>query len=214
MDDLGLAVAVLLHEDGAGAPHVELTLDLLGDDGRGLVPADPLVLRDAARLGMAIPLGIPVDALQRVRDAVAREGVLLVRDRRRRDERVHGLLEHHAVVLELPGTEALHVVRLVVLQGTNAQDLVVLDVNPRDVASGTETAPVQVIVDCLVGTYASFRHILLQSKERTTYPPAAGRMGSRAASCISVYATAVIVASGRGRWCRPTHRAAAFPFVT
>ncbi len=136
----------------------------------GLVPADALVLGDAARFRVAVPLRVPVLADERVRDAVARERVLLVGHGRGRDERVHGLLEDLAFVFESPRTEPLHVVGLVVLERAHAQDPVVLDVDPRDVASGAEAAPVYVVIDRLVGTYAFLHHVLLQSIVRTAEP--------------------------------------------
>ena len=107
---------------------------------------------------MALALRVPVLADQRVRDAVARERVPLVGDRGRRDERVHRLLEHLALVLESPRAEFLHIVGLVVLERAYAKDLVVLHVDARDVAPGSETAPVDVVIDCFVGAYAFLYH--------------------------------------------------------
>ena len=70
MDGLGLTVTIGLRVDGERTALVLDPLDLGRDDVAGLIPGDALVLGDAAVLRIALAVGIPVDALQGVRDAI------------------------------------------------------------------------------------------------------------------------------------------------
>ena len=67
---LRLAVAVGLCVDGERAGLLVHALDFFGNDVACLVPRDPHVFRHAAVLGVALAVGIPVNALERIRDAV------------------------------------------------------------------------------------------------------------------------------------------------
>ena len=156
--DLRLAVAVLLHQDGAGAVHVVLALDFLGDDVGGLVPADALVLGDAARFRVAVPLRVPVLADERVRDAVARERVLLVGHRGGRDQRVQRLFEDLALVFQPERLQVVHGIGGIVLEGAHAQDPVVFHVDRGKVGADAEAAPVYVVERRLVGAKACGNH--------------------------------------------------------
>ena len=158
MDDLGLPVPVLLHQDRPGAVNVVLALDLLRDDGGRLVPADAAVLRGAAGLGMAIAFRVPVLADQRVRDAVARERVPLVGDRGRRDQRMHRLFENPALVLEFERLEMIGGICGVVPEGPNAQDLVVPHVNGSKICADSEAAPIDIVIGSLVRTKTNWNH--------------------------------------------------------
>lgn len=78
MDDLRLAMAVGLAEDGKRAILVVNALDLVRDDLRCLIPADADVLRFAAVLRVALAMRIPVHAAHRVKDTVLGVDALFV----------------------------------------------------------------------------------------------------------------------------------------
>ena len=120
MDDLRLAVAVDLAQDGLGTVLVMHALDLARGDFRRLVPADAHVPAGAARLGMAFAVGIPVHAAHRVGDAVLGVHALLVAKRQGRHERLEARLERGAARLYLPGVQLLGRVVFVKMERADA----------------------------------------------------------------------------------------------
>ncbi len=149
MDDLRLAVAVDLAQDGLGAVLVMHALDLARGDFRRLVPADAHVPAGAARLGMAFAVGIPVHAAHRVGDAVLGVHALLVAKRQGRHERLEARLERGAARLYLPGVQLLGRVVFVKMERADAQDLVLLlvDVHRAGVAAQAEAVEAQALDD-------------------------------------------------------------------
>ncbi len=83
MDDLGLAMTVDLAQDSARMILVVDALDLLGNDVRRLIPTDANVAARTTVLGIALAMGIPVDALHRIRNTVLRIHALLITKRKR-----------------------------------------------------------------------------------------------------------------------------------
>ena len=109
-------------------------VDLLREDARGLVPADALIAGNAAGLGMTVAVRIPVDALHRVEDAVLGiQAVLLSHDVLRDTHGLRGGILLAVLVLNGPG---LGIVLLRDLQGTDAGDLAVFNVNGDRAAGG------------------------------------------------------------------------------
>ena len=149
VDDLRLAVAVDLAQDGLGAVLVVHALDLAGHDLRGLVPADALVAARAARLGVPLAVRVPVHAPHRIGNAVLRVHALLVAQRQRRDERLEARLEGLAARLELPGVQLLGRLVLVEVERADAQDLVLLlvDVDRARVRAEPEAVEAQALHD-------------------------------------------------------------------
>ncbi len=84
VDGLVLAVAVALGEDGERAVFLVDAPDLGGDDVGRLVPGDAPVLALAAVLGVALAVGVPVDADHGELHPVGRKGPLLVGEGERR----------------------------------------------------------------------------------------------------------------------------------
>ena len=143
MDDLRLAVAVDLGEHGVGAVGLDDALELGGDELGRLVPADAFVLAHAAGLRMALAGRIPVDALERIGDAVLRVDALLVHERQRRDERLETRLEGVPARLDLPVVEIFGGVVLVEVERTDAQDLVVFLVDVDRAGVGAQAEAVE-----------------------------------------------------------------------
>ena len=139
MDGLALAVAVALHQDRVRAVLLVDAGDLPGDDVGRFVPRDADVLALAAVLRVPLAVGIPVDALEGVLDAVRGVRALLVGGHVGRRARSHARLQGLAVALELPGAEALAVVLPVELERPDAHDLAGLDVD-HDFAGAAEEA--------------------------------------------------------------------------
>ena len=150
MHDLRLPMAVALQEHRRGPVFVDAPPDLVGADLRGLVPADALVSADPARFGMALPVGVPVDALERVRHAVLGVHALLVADRQGRQRGLEAARERVAAHGELPGIDLVLGVLVVQAQRPDARDAPVLHVHRGRVASGAEPAPAGRLVDGLV----------------------------------------------------------------
>ena len=139
MDGLAFAVAVALDEDRRWAVLLVDAGDLAGDDVRRLVPRDAHVLALAAVLRVPLAVGVPVHAFERVLDAVGGVRALLVGGHIGSRARPHARLQDLAVALDLPGTEALAVVLPVEIEGPDAHDLAVLDVD-HDLAGATQEA--------------------------------------------------------------------------
>ncbi len=146
--DLGLAMALALDKDRGAAVYAADALDLGSDDVRCLVPADALVSGNAAVLRidlLGVAAGLPVHALQRIRYAVGRVRATLVRQRDRRQERLHARTERMAAHLVAPLVQLLGGVMLVVVQRANAHDLAVFHVNASRVRAAAEPAKPQVL---------------------------------------------------------------------
>ena len=149
MDELRLAMAVELAQDGGRAVRVMHALDLFRDEVARLVPRDAHIAAGAARLRMALAVRVPVLAAHRVGDAVLGVHALLVGERQRRDQRLEAGLERLSARLDLPGVHLLGGVVLVEVQRADAQDLVLLlvDVHRAGVAAQAEAVEAQALDD-------------------------------------------------------------------
>ena len=105
--DLGLAVAVALHEHGGIAVGVDNAADLVGADLRRLIPADALISRNSSILGVALPIRIPVHALQRVRNAIAGIDALHVPNGQRRQGGCKAARQLVSPHLDSPGVDLI-----------------------------------------------------------------------------------------------------------
>ena len=145
MDELRLAMAVELAQDGGRAVRVMHALDLFRDEVARLVPRDAHVAAGAARLRMALAMRVPVLAAHRVGDAVLGVHALLVGERQRRDQRLEAGLERLPARLDLPGVHLFRGVVLVEVQRADAQDLVLLlvDVHRAGVGAYAEAVEAQ-----------------------------------------------------------------------
>ena len=157
--DFRLAVAVALTEHSGVAVRVYDAADLVGADLGGIVPADALVAADAAVLRIALAVGVPVDALQRIRHAVLRIHALLVADRKRRQRGDGAARERVAAHLQLPRVQLFLGVLVVEMQRADARDAPVLHVDGRRVRARAEAAVagglVHGLIGCLSHTYPS-----------------------------------------------------------
>ncbi len=136
MNRLALAMAVGLAEDRVGPVLLMHPLDLGSYETACLVPAYALVLAHPAVLGIALALGIPIDALHGERNAVARVGAALVRQREVRRRGLHARLEGRAVAArELPVVELLFGVVLVEAHRADAHDLAVEHIGSHHVGA-------------------------------------------------------------------------------
>ena len=196
VDGLALAVAVALDQDRRRAVLLVDPGDLLGDDVRRLVPGDADVLALAAVLRVPLAVGIPVDALERVLDAVGGVGALLVGGHVRRGARPHARFQRLAVALELPGAEACAVVLPVEVERPDAHDLAVLDVDHDLAGAAEETALRQGPDDGLVGGHVHFLPRIVTHLNRC--PFAIGEVPSRRAA-VSWIRTTAGMGSSQGR---------------
>lgn len=148
--DLRLTVAVALDEDGGVSVGIDAAGDLRRDDVGRLIPADALVLADAAVLGVALAVRVPVHALQRVGNAVLGIDAVLVGQLQRRDGGLRAALELLAARVKRPRVEVVDLVGVKHAQGPDAGDLAVDDVDGTGVGSAAEGAQARRHVDGLV----------------------------------------------------------------
>ena len=141
MQVLRLAVTVLADgEHGVGPVRIDDALDLGLHHVERLVPADALELRFAAVGGVdlrGVTARLPVDALQRMPDAVLGVHAVLVGQREVVRSRLVAGREHLVAYLDLPqgGLELLLGVRVQVVDRADAHDLAVLRIDGRQVAA-------------------------------------------------------------------------------
>ena len=149
--DFRLAVAIALTEHGGVAVRVYDTTNLVGADLGSLVPADALIAGDTTVLRIALAVGVPVDALQRIRHAVLRIHALLVADRKRRQRGDGAARERVAAHLQLPRVQLFLGVLVVEMQRADARNAPVLHVDGRRVGARAEAAVAGGLVHGLVG---------------------------------------------------------------
>ncbi len=160
LHDLVLTVLVALVEQRGGAVLRLDALHLAGDDVERLFPGDALVLAHAAVLGVALAVGVEVDAHHRVADAGRRVDALLVGDAVRRDERLHARLEGRTPDLHLPGVHVFGRVLPVVVHGADADDLAVLHIHHGGVGAVLRhTAEADVPDQRLLAAGSSLAHV-------------------------------------------------------
>ena len=140
VNGLGLAVPVTVRENAERAVLRVDALELVGDERRCLVPTDADKLALAAVLRIALAVGVPVDAFERVLDAVRGVDPLLVREMERRQKAFQWRLVGDAVLLQLVLPQLLLGVPLLVMVGAYPDDLSVLDVNTCNLAPLGERA--------------------------------------------------------------------------
>ena len=179
-----LTMAVALNENRGKAIGFFHANNLISDDGRGLIPADPLEFALAAVLGMAFSLGVPVDALHRVKNSVPRVDARLIRIRIRRNECLEPALELATASLDFPGLQVFLSVLLVVLQRANADDSIVLHVDFRYVGADTKRIKACPLVNGLVGAYRLLlrvvgEHLGVRARIRSSAGYALGRVPAK-----------------------------------
>ena len=140
MHGLGLAMTIGLRVDGKRSALVLNPLDLGRDDVTGIVPGDALVLGDATVLRIALAVGIPIDTLQGVRNAILRVGTHLVCSGQRRRAACHARFEHVTVLLDLPVIQVLGFVELVVVQRPDTSHTPIFHVDFSDVRAHSKPA--------------------------------------------------------------------------
>ena len=99
---------------------------------------------------MALAIRVPVDALERERDAVRRVGAGLVNERERRVQRLHARLERMALRVDRPVVQVLLRVVLVEVDRTHTHDPAVHGVDSGEVRTVAERTKRHVLVDGLV----------------------------------------------------------------
>jgi hypothetical protein len=134
MDGLGLPMTVAVSEDAQRSVFLVNTLDLVGDDGRGFIPADAHVLTLAPVLRVALSFGIPVHALQGILDAVRWIDPLLIGDLVGRKKAFQRRLVLDAVFVQFVLPQLFFRVPLSVVMGADPDDLPILDVHWGDLA--------------------------------------------------------------------------------
>ena len=148
VQNLGLAMAVALQKQRFHAVSLFNAHDFFCANVSSFVPGNTDVLGFATGFGMTIAIGIPVNALQRERNAVLRVNALLVAVLQRAGAGMRLGLKHGAVARgDLPGAHVFDVVLFTVVHGANAQDLSILHINCRRVRSQTESAQAQGLVN-------------------------------------------------------------------
>ena len=173
MDHFRLTMAVALDEYGGKAVGFFHANNLVGDDGRGLIPADPLELAFTAVLGMAFSLGVPVDTLHRVKDSVARIDARLICICIRRNKSFEPAFELATASLDCPGLQVFLSVLLVVLQRANADDFIALHVDLCHVGTDAKRVEARPFVNGLVGAYRFLlrvvgEHLGIQTRIRSS----------------------------------------------
>ena len=115
-------------------------LYFIGDDGRGLVPGNSLVLALAAVLRVPLAVGVPVDPLQRILDPVGRKGPFLISQGEGAGQRFHQRFQGLAVPLYLPGVELLSVIFPVVVERPDPDCFAVFDIDGAFAAAAEQAA--------------------------------------------------------------------------
>ncbi len=150
MDDLGFAMPIHLGEYGKRTVFFMDALELCGDDVGGFIPGNAFVFGRAARLRVALSVRIPINPLQRVRDAILGIDALFVSVL---DRGGHGFglrLERSAILChDLPRPHVFHVIFLVVVHRANAKDLPIFNVNGSGIRSQPESTKSKRLVYCL-----------------------------------------------------------------
>jgi len=137
---LALAVSVTLHQDAERPIGFVDSPDLVGDDVGRLIPGDADVLALAAVLRVPLSLGIPVNPLHWVLDAVRGEGALLIGERERRGQGLHQWRQRLAIARQRPRPETRAVILPVIVERPDAHDLAVLQVEGAFAASAQHPA--------------------------------------------------------------------------
>ena len=139
VNGLGLSMAIGLRVDGERAAFVLNPLDL-GNDVASLIPGDALVLGNATVLRIALTVGIPIDALQGVRNAILGVGAHLVCSGQRWRAACHARLQHMPISFDLPIVQVFGFVELVIVQRPDASDSSVLHIDLSDVCTHSKPA--------------------------------------------------------------------------
>ena len=148
--DLRLPMTVALAEHRRVAIGVDDAANLVRANLGGLVPADALVTGNATVLRIALPVRIPVDALQRVRHAVVRVDALLVAYGHRRQRRDEATCQRVAAHLDLPGIDFVFGVLVIEMKRADTRDASVLHVDGSRVRPRAESTPSGGLVHGLV----------------------------------------------------------------
>ena len=132
VDGLSLPMTVAVTQNAQRPVFLVNSLDLVGDERRRLIPGDADILALAPVLRIALALGVPVHALERVQDAVGRIDALLVGDLIGRKQTFQGRAVLHAVFVKFVLPQFFFGVPLRVMMGTDPDDLSILHVDRGD----------------------------------------------------------------------------------
>ena len=165
VDNLRLAMSIGLYKHRRQTVGVFDAHNLIGNDLSCLIPGDTLELAFSSILGIPFSLGIPINALHWIEDAILRIHTILVCVCIWRKHGLETGMKLASSCFDGPRLEMLHGVLFVVAQRACANNFVILHIDLGNIRTDAERVQTRCLDNCFLVSH----EILPPSKRRSLF---------------------------------------------